>query len=136
MAYRKKERATGWTRIELLLALYDKALERLNRADADLAARNEFAATQQLIQIQLILTSLAAGVCVELNPEQGNNILRLYSFVSNELRTPRAEGIASARKILGTLREGFEAIREEANQLERSGRLKAADSLQAVHVIA
>jgi flagellar biosynthetic protein FliS len=134
--YQRTEPSTGWTRIELLLALYDGALERLDRAEAALKAGNTNAATGLLSRIQLIVSELAAGVVLEGNEEAGTNMLRLYEYVTHELRSPRVEGIANARKVLRTLREGFEAIRGEANELERSGKLAPAEKLQMVHTTA
>jgi flagellin-specific chaperone FliS len=59
-------------------------------------------------------------------------MLRLYEFVANELRTPRLANVRNAMKILTTLREGFEGVREEANRLERSGELVNAGRMQMV----
>src|SRR5689334_22453709 len=119
-AYRKPEPSTGWTRMDTLLALYDGALDRLNRAEAALRAGQELAALPLIAKAQLIVVELASGVRTEVNPEAGTNMLRLYEYAVNELRRPRVEGVQNARKVLLTLREGFEAVREEANRLERS----------------
>ena len=136
LAYRRQEEPTGWTRIELLMALYDKALERLDRAAALLKSGEEMAAVSQVAKTQLIVSELAAGVRLDDNEENGANMLRLYEYVANELRIPRSEPIATARKILATLREGFEAVRAEANDLERTGRLPTAERLRMVHATA
>lgn len=125
-AYRRQEHAAGITRIDLVLALYDKALERLTRAEAALAAGDAPAAVGQLVKVQMTVAELAAGVRLEANPEAGANLLRLYEYVANELRTPRVEGVRAARKVLTTLREGFDGVREAANALERSGQVSAA----------
>ncbi|MFM8273117.1 MAG: flagellar export chaperone FliS [Gemmata sp.] len=133
-AYQKyrKDEPTGWSRIDLLLALYDKALERLDRAEAALAAGDPGTALPQLSKTQLIVTELASGVRVEVNPEANTNMLRLYEYVVSEITQATPAAIENARKVLRTLREGFEAVRHEANQLERTGRLPAADQLQMV----
>ena len=133
--YRKDE-PTGWTRMDLLLALYDKALERLDRAEAALAAGDSATALPQLAKTQLIVTELASGVRVEVNPEANTNMLRLYEYVAHELAKPTPAGIENARKVLRTLREGFEAVRAEANEMERSGRLPSADQAQMLLVTA
>ena len=134
LAYQKyrKDEPTGWTRIDLLLALYDKALERLDRAEQALRANDAETALPQLAKTQLIVTELAAGVRVEVNPEANTNMLRLYEFVGNELVRASVEAIENARKVLRTLREGFEAVRAEANEMERTGRIPTADQLQMV----
>lgn len=134
--YRRNEPSTGWTRIDLLLALYDGALERLDRAEAAIRAGAVSAAIPLLARVQLIVTELAAGVRPEVNPEVARNILHLYEFVAHQLCEPRLDRIASARKILRTLREGFEGVRAEANELERTGQFPSADRLQMVHATA
>ena len=128
--YDRSEPSIGWTRIETLLALYDGAIARLNKAAMALSNGDVPVATPYLAKVQLIVSTLAAGVRVEFDEEMGTNMLRLYEYVVHELRTPRLENVASAKKILTILREGFENIREEANDLERSGELVAADRLQ------
>lgn len=133
--YRQDE-PTGWTRMDLLLALYDKALERLDRAEAALRANDPETAIPQIAKTQLIVSALASGVRVEVNPEANTNMLRLYEFVSHELVKASVGAVESARKVLRTLREGFEAVRTEANELERSGQLPTADQLQMVHATA
>jgi flagellar biosynthetic protein FliS len=122
----------GLSRIDLLLALYDGALARLDKAAMALSNGDVPVATPYLAKAQLIVAELAAGVRVEVNEEVGANMLRLYEYVVNELRTPRPANVANAKKVLTTLREGFEAIREEANRLEREGQLVAADRMQMV----
>lgn len=133
-AYQKyrKDEPTGWTRMDLLLALYDKALERLDRAEVAIRAGDPATALPQLAKTQLIVTELASGVRVEVNPEANTNMLRLYEYVAHELVKATPEAIESARKVLRTLREGFEAVRAEANELERAGRLAPMAAAQAL----
>jgi flagellar protein FliS len=131
-AYKPAEPTAGWTRIDLLLALYDKALERLDTATAALERNDPGTALPLLAKAQLIVSELAAGVRVEVNPEVNTNILRLYEFVSHELAKATVPAMRGAQKVLRTLREGFEAVRAEANELERSGQLAKADQLQMV----
>jgi flagellar biosynthetic protein FliS len=135
-SYRRPEPSTGWTRIDLLLALYDGALERLDKAEAALRAGDQATAVPLLARAQLIVTALASGVRVDVNEEMGTNMLRLYDFVVRELAVPQVERIGNARKVLRDLREGFEAIREEANDLERKGQIQTADQLQLVQATA
>ena len=49
------------------------------------------------------------------------NFLRLYDFVTRQLRQATLSGLAAAKRVLQTLREGFEASRPEAVRLEREG---------------
>jgi flagellin-specific chaperone FliS len=135
-AYKRNEPSTGWTRIDILLALYDGALERLDKAEVAIKSGSTSTAITLLARTQLIVSELAAGVRLEGNEVTGSNILHLYEFVTDVLRKPDLKAIASARRILTTLREGFVAIQSEANELERSGQLPSADRLQMVHATA
>ncbi|MDY3556831.1 flagellar protein FliS [Gemmata sp. JC717] len=130
--YQQSESDAGWTRMDLLIALYDKALERLDRAEAALGAANPSEAMTLLLKVQQIIMALADGVRVEVNPEANTNMLRLYEHAMHEVAQATAPGIANARKVLQTLRQGFEAVREEANALERSGRLSPMARAEAV----
>ena len=123
---------TGWTRIDLLLALYDKALERLDRAEAALNAGDSTGAVALLLKTQQIIMALAEGVRVEVNPEVNTNILRLYEYAMHETARASVEAVANVRKVLRTLREGFEAIRAEANAMERDGRIAPMGRGEAV----
>jgi hypothetical protein len=44
--------------------------------------------------------------------------------------------VLHARSILCTLREGFETIRDEAANLERTGQLESADQVRMVSALA
>lgn len=130
--YAQQQPVAGLSRIDLLLALYDGALARLGKAEMALTNGDVPVATPYLSKTQLIVTELAAGVRLDVDEQMGTNMLRLYEFVVHELKTPRLENVRNARKILTTLREGFEGIRDEANRLERGGQLVAADRMQMV----
>jgi flagellar biosynthetic protein FliS len=136
LAYRRNDEPAGWTRIDMLLALYDGALTRLDRAEAALKAGEAGTAAGFLSRAQLIISSLASDVRPDVNPEAGANMLRLYEYAVNELRRATVESVGNVRKVLRTLRAGFEAVRAEANELERTGRLPAAAEARAVHVTA
>lgn len=130
--YSKADPYAGMSRIDLLLALYDGALARLGKAEMALTNGDVPVATPYLAKTQLIVSELAAGVRVDIDEQNGTNMLRLYEFVANELRTPRLANVRNAVKILTTLREGFEGVREEANRLEKDGELVNAGRMQMV----
>jgi flagellar protein FliS len=129
---RPADPVAGLSRIDLLLALYDGALGRLTKAEMALTNGDVPVATPYMAKAQLMVAELAAGVRVEVDEQMGTNMLRLYEYVANELRTPRLANVRNAKKVLTTLREGFEGVREEANRLERSGELVNAGRMQMV----
>ena len=125
-AYRRQDQYAALSRIDLLLALYDGAVGRLTQAEAALSAGDPAAATPHMVKTQLIVAELAAGVRTKVDERMGTDMLRLYEFVVNALRTPRLQGVRDARQVLLTLREGFDAVRDEANRLERAGHFAGA----------
>ena len=130
--YSPVDQYASMSRIDLLLALFDGALARLTKAEMALTNGDVPVATPYMSKAQLIVSEMAAGVRVKVDEEMGTNMLRLYEFVVNELRTPRLANVKNAKKILTALREGFEGVRDEANQLERSGELVNAGRMQMV----
>ncbi|QEL13789.1 flagellar export chaperone FliS [Limnoglobus roseus] len=130
--YNQSEPLTGMTRIEVLLATFDGALTRLDKAAKALTNGDVPVATPYLVKAQLLVSALAAGVRLDIDEANGTNMLRLYEFVVHEIKTPRLKNVENAVKILTILREGFEAIKVEAIRLERSGELVGANRLQMV----
>ncbi|QJW98003.1 flagellar protein FliS [Frigoriglobus tundricola] len=130
--YRRLDDAVHQTRMDALLALLDKVLERLDKAETALRAGNTTAAVPEIAKAQLIVVALASGVRAHVNTEINMTILRLYEFAVRHLTTPSLEGIATARTAIRTLRNGFEPLRTEANELERAGTIPALDRLQMV----
>jgi flagellar protein FliS len=130
--YRKQQQPKGTTRIDVLLSLYDGAIKRMLQAEEPLRAGNVPAATPFLSKCQLIVSELAAGVRIDLDPVTGPNLLRLYEYVVFQLAQAKLEGVRHARTVLQTVREGFEAIRLEAVELERRGEVVASDNLRTV----
>jgi flagellar secretion chaperone FliS len=129
---RRQDEYTNWTRMDLLLALFDKAIERMDKAEALLRAGDAATAIPQIAKTQLIINELASGVKIDVNPEMNVNILRLYEYATTELSHGNIAGIDNARKVMKTLREGFEAIRAEANEMERTGKILPLDQLKMV----
>jgi flagellar secretion chaperone FliS len=128
--YPQAEPLAGMSRIDLLLTLYDAALARLDKAMMALTNGDIPVATPYMAKAQLMVAELSAGVRTDVDEQMGVNMLRLYEYVANELRTPRLVNVQNAKKVLTTLREGFEGVRDQANQLERSGQLVAAGRMQ------
>lgn len=134
-AYREMA-AAATPRIDLLLSLFDGAIERIDASLLDLRDGNTAAAMTRLARAQLIVSELAAGVRPDINPDLNITILRLYEFVVSQLASTDPASLRSARSVLNTLRDGFQAIRSEAIELERAGQLPPADAVMAVSALA
>lgn len=112
-----RQRAGGWTRVEMLIALYEGAIRRLveSRRQSD-----EHEARRQRMRTLRIVMELRAGI----DQDQGDvaqRIDQLLEFVQHCLLDASTGKLDSAQQVLTTLLSGFEGIRDEANSLEHSG---------------
>ena len=124
---------SAWLRIDTLLALYDGLIGKLEATRAALGKRDTREAKKLLERARLMLAGLVSGV----DPSRGEmaaEFLRLYEFVNHSLGVGDVKSIDGALKVLRTLREGLEAIRPEAAELERSGRIPPAGAAHGVQM--
>ncbi len=134
--YAKYQQLTpSWTRIDMLLALYDGAVERCEQALAALERPDPAAARKLLVKTRLIVMGLASGVVADGDPLT-TNLLRLYDFAQHMLGQGGVEDVRRALKVLCILREGFQKVRPEAVALERGGSIPPIDTVSAVRVLA
>jgi flagellar biosynthetic protein FliS len=131
-AYQQQAYA-AWTRIDMLLALYDGAIEKLREAQAALKRRDLAAARPLLTKARLILAGLISAVDAS-QGDMAQQFLRLYEFVNHSLQQGRLKDVEGSLKVLETLREGLQEIRPQAVEMERSGRLPSADALPRVEL--
>ena len=133
-AYRKQQN-TGWTRIDLVLALFDGAIERLDRALEALKAGDSATAWPLQGRVQTIVMQLMAGINLDVGDPNSINLMRLYEFCTHHLSQQDIPKLESVRRVLDTLREGFRAIRDEAVNLERTGAIPPADSIRLLATV-
>jgi flagellin-specific chaperone FliS len=132
-AYRQQTQVGG-TRIDLILELYDRALANLDRAVAALAQGWPGQAQALRGEVQLIVSGLAAGI--DPTDELSRNLLRLYEFVAHQMTLSTPDALPAARGVLQSLRDGFDAARPQALELERQGAIPPLDRTHTVHVVA
>ncbi len=113
-------RDLGWTRINLILAVFDGIVRKLEQARVVFAGGNAAAAKDALARAQIGVAALAASVGSD-GQEISANFLRLYEFVCRRLGQGDEAAIDDALRVLNPLREAFEAARLQARDLERSG---------------
>jgi len=123
------------TRIDIIIALYRKALDRLERAARLLADQHPEAARAQLAEVRLIIASFSSGITAGMD-DNGLNFVRLYEFALHRLDTGGSDDIAAVRKVLTPLLEGFEAAREQAAALELQGQISSLDHQREIQITA
>ena len=125
-----KRRAQSWSRIDMLLALYESGISRLTLAISATENGETVAANQHRLKAMGIVQGIAAGL--EMNDSEiVKSIARLCEFISHAIREGTVAKLESAKTVLSTLRDGFTSIREEAVALEEGGTIPRIDSNSA-----
>src|SRR5438128_2711962 len=132
-AYRQQT-SPGWTRVDSLLALFDRAIGRGEQALEALAGGNHETARRLLARAQLVVGGLAAGVAPD--GELASQFTGLYTFAMQRLAVGEPQTVQEAIGVLRTLREGFEGVRGEAIEWERNGIIPPLDDTRAIHALA
>lgn len=115
----RRSTATSWTRIDMLLALYDATLFAVERGYEAATAADSKSLLKDRHRTQRLLAELLDGVDVE-QGELARNVHRLLTFCLMQTCTADAHDWAACRSILSTLRDAFRDIREQAVALEQS----------------
>ena len=114
----------------MLLALYRETEATMSAAKSALAEnRLDDYHIAQVRTIKLLL-AIIEGIDPENSPIS-RNIYTLCVFMFDEVSKETDEGLKSARKVLRTLRESFEGIRDEAFRLEQTGEIAGIETLHA-----
>lgn len=108
----------------MLLALYNSTIESLD-AGIDLLNRQDLGGYPQ-VQLSAVerLLLLVDGIDSEA-AEPASRIRDLCVFCIGQIAQPSLSDWISAREVLATLRDGFDAIREEGVRLETEGTIPA-----------
>jgi flagellin-specific chaperone FliS len=122
----RQQRAFGWTRIDMLLALYDGAMQRIEQAREAMERGDTPAAQPLLLRAQRIVVELHAGLDLR-HGQLPHDFQRLYGFVLHALSAGTGRHLAAALDVLRTLRDGLAGIRDETVRLERSGTIPPVD---------
>jgi flagellar secretion chaperone FliS len=115
--YRTANALAGLTRIDMLVALYDRALCHLGQIEAASESGDQSGQAMHEFKAQKIIAGLHAGLAENDNPLAGN-LARLFEFCLHQIATGKT---APARRTLALLREAYASIREESNLLEAAG---------------
>jgi flagellin-specific chaperone FliS len=118
----KKTQTRSTTRIDLILQLFRKAMDNLDRARQALTDGHPDRAQPFLVNTQLIVSALSAEL-PGYQDENAVNFLRLYEFVAHQMSVATIVSIDAALKVLTPLQEGFEAVRTQAADMEMQGQI-------------
>ena len=106
-------------RIDLLIALYNEAIATLGKLKNSLSASDEMANAHHRLQLQHLILGILEGLNENFG-ESAPNIRAICAFVVEQAIGSDPEGIDSAAQALTIIREGFEGVRDQAVEFEKS----------------
>ena len=115
----------GWTRIDMLLALYDRAITAVRLASRAQAANNQPLMQQQVFESHKLILALHSGLEID-ESEIAQNVARLLSFIVLRIEQQHFD---EAAHFLEKLHSSFSSIREEAASLESIGEISPLQEL-------
>jgi flagellin-specific chaperone FliS len=131
----QRQTTPAWTRIDMLLALFDGGIERCEQALAAMERQDLRTAKNLLIKARLIVLGLASGIVPD-GDRLTTTLLQLYEYAQHALEQGSAEDVRGALNVLRILREGFQKNRGEAVDLERRGLIPPISSTATLQVLA
>lgn len=109
----------SWTRIEMLLALYDRAITTIEVAKDAEQQHDNALLTTKLLEANRFILALHAGLNTEVC-EIARNVAQLLNFVMLRLEEHKFD---EAIHFLKKLQNSFEQIQEVAVAMEKTGEI-------------
>lgn len=118
----RSQRAASWTRVDMVLALYDEAISRIGQALEALDRSEPVVSRQHCLRILQVIACLRSGVDADAG-SLPQDILRLYNFIDRCITGGTREDLEVARKIITPIRDSFQEIRDNVAELEQIGEI-------------
>ncbi len=118
----RNAKANAWTRIDMLLVIYEAAIEALDRGIAILESQEHSDLLHARTDAQRKILLIAEGLSIDEDPTVAQ-IMNLCVFVLDQLQSDSVEQWKTSVKLIETLHEGFQEIADDARQLERTGQI-------------
>lgn len=122
----------GWTRIDMLIALYDRTIATVRFAQSAYESGNMNLVANKLLEVNRLMLGLHSGLDTE-NSEIAQNVGRLLNFVTLRINERNFD---EAIRFLDELHASFSTIRDEAAALERSGEIPPLVDTSALNAFA
>ena len=122
----KQISSRSWTRVDMLLVVYDQVVTALN--DGVRLLREGRTTELPAVRLRAMRTLLAIADGLDLNQgDVPNQVLRLVEYSMEQIKSQSADAWLSAAEVINKLREGFQEIQEQARKDEYEGRIPALD---------
>jgi len=121
-----RSKGLSWTRIDMLLHIYDRTIERMQEGISALDEGDLERVPTCRVQVQKGLLLIVDGLNVE-SSEAEQRILALCIFVMRQMATESQQEWQAACRILRTLRDGFREVAPAARDAEAQGIVPAIE---------
>lgn len=118
-AYKKQNVFYAWTRVDMLIALYERAITTISETNKAMVSGDNEAYAKNFLDAQKTILAIHSGLKPD-EHEVAFNVARLLHFCLQCMVNQKFE---DALKVLTELHSGFQAIEEEANALEAEGKI-------------
>ena len=129
--YSLETMVSGWTRIDMLIALYDRSIAVIRSAQVAKESDDIQLMTNKLIEANKFILALHSGLNTEQDPI-AVDIARLLNFVMLRLEE---RNFKEAIYFLQKLQKSFEQIHEEAAALEKSGKIPPLNTARELNTV-
>ncbi len=129
----RSNNAFSWTRADMLLLIYDRAVTALQDGVGCLECQTRPGggmSESDLVRARTALQRAVLAIAEGLNPDLGEvptNIMRLCIFVIDQTRGESLQAWQSSLRVIQMLREGFVAVADDARILEHAGKIPKLD---------
>ena len=118
----KISKANAWTRIDMLLLIYERTIEALDQGIEILESGELSGLIQTRMEAQRRVLLITDGLDVD-SDSTAVHILNLCVFILEQISSDEVDKWKASLKLIETLHEGFQAIADEARELERDGKI-------------
>ncbi|MCA9011659.1 MAG: hypothetical protein KDB01_18025 [Planctomycetaceae bacterium] len=124
----KQASSLSWTRIDMLLVVYDQTVFALDEGQRLLAEKRTSELPGVRLKAMRALVAIVDGLDLA-QPGLPVQILRLVEFSLEQIKSDSADAWRAASNVIGKLREGFLEIQEQARVDEYEGRIPALNAV-------
>ncbi|WP_182868219.1 flagellar protein FliS [Rhodopirellula sp. JC639] len=130
--YQRTSIKRGWTRVDMLLMLYDRAIESIEACEIATEAGDPALLAKHELAMRKTIMTIHAGLKPD-EDEVAFNIARLLHFVM--IRFDEKD-FGTCIKLLRQIRDGFAQVADQANEMERQGVIPALPETDTFESIA
>ncbi|MCA9033717.1 MAG: hypothetical protein KDA91_01245 [Planctomycetaceae bacterium] len=124
----KQAQSFSWTRIDMLLLIYEKAVHHLTDGVHLIEKGDTKSLILKRLSVQRVVLMIMEGIDPQFEESEiPRQILRICRYVIERTESDSLDDWRSALNVIQTIREGFQAVQDDARAAEYSGLVPALD---------